>query len=128
MHPLDNTVSEESDVSSSVRKMAPYTHSNRPDFDAIFKFDFTIGQDRGLKSFQYGSSAIILKSTKVVNFNRNDAETETLFDKRQTQITQKFLERIVLLEQKKTQCSHKKNQLGETDAIMCGTSTEKPSA
>ena len=52
MHPLDNSVSETSDVSSNVRKMPPNTYSNGPDFDAMNKFDFAIGQDRGLKSFQ----------------------------------------------------------------------------
>ena len=75
--------------------MAPYTQSNRPDLDARYIFDLKIAQERGLKFGKTGSFAIILKNTmptgalaKMVKFNRNNSETEILFDKRPSQVTE----------------------------------------
>ena len=75
--------------------MAPYTQSKRPDLDARYIIDLKIAQDRGLKFGQTGSFAIILYNTmptgalvKVVKFNRNNSETEILFDKRPPQVTE----------------------------------------
>ena len=80
---------------TSVPKMVPYKHSGRPDLDAVYMFDLKIAQDRGLKFCHTRSFAIILFNTmpteasvKVMKFNRNDSETDSLFDKRPPQVTE----------------------------------------
>ena len=51
-----------------------------PDLDAVYTFDVKIAQDRGLTFHQTCSCAIILNNTMpsdaLVEFNRNDSETE----------------------------------------------------
>ena len=54
MPPLDNSLPEASNVSTSVHKMVPYKHAKRPDLDAVYTFDFKIAQDGGLKILSSG--------------------------------------------------------------------------
>ena len=89
MHSLDDSLPEANDVPASVPKMEPYKHSKKN--RSWCSLHIKIVQDRGSKFSKTGSFAIILYNTmptealvKVVNFNRNDSETEILFDKRQT--------------------------------------------
>ena len=116
--------------STGVPKTVPHKHSKD---QTLYIFDLEIAQDRGLKFYQTDSFAITLSSTtptealvKVLHSNRNDSETEILFDNRPPQVTK--VSRTYYWNRKRPSSAVCWISLERPDAIICGTSTGKPAA
>ena len=109
---------------TSEPRVAHYKHSTRPDLDAVYTFDRKIAQSRGLTLYQTRQQLCDYSVQHHTIGSINSKEFgDRIFSMQDRRKSQKSHANTDLLEQKKTQCSHLWNQLGENPTRPCMETT-----